>query len=538
MSADGLTFPPAPPEPLALGPTTALDLADVYSVAVDRRPVALVERPTADAGAAASLDPVYGLTTGFGPLSGHSVPAGAAPQHQTRLIAHLATGVGAPLGLQEARALMLVRLATLAQGRSRVSPALPALMAALLNAGLAPEIPEKGTVGASGDLTPSAHMALALTGQGAFFDADGQRLAGTRAFDRLGLAPARLEGRDGLALVNGTAAMTGIGALTLFEARRLAVHALTGAAVFAVLMNARREAYSALISDRRPHPGQRRAQRWLTELLPAPAPDPKLPPRATAVLPSASDAGTPMQDAYSLRCLPQAFGAVFDFLDHASRTVIVELASVTDNPLFDDDGRAVHGGNFYGQHVAFAMDQAALCLTKLGLILERQLAWLVDARRNGGLPPFLAGGRPGETSGFMGAQVTASSLLAEMRAQLGRASVQSVPTNGDNQDINTMGTLAARQCRGILADAWALTAIHAAALRQALHLRPAAAAAVAGSAPLHRWLAAVALRICPVRDDRPLSDEIRDLAEHLRRCDPVFSAGRRWQTQPPRTDEP
>lgn len=452
--------------------------------------------------------PIYGITSGFGPLADAGRFKAETATIQTNLIYHLASGVGPLLSWADARALMTCRLIVLSKAASGASPALLEQMARVLNAGLAPTIPSQGTVGASGDLTPSAHMALCLKGETPWITKSGEKVDAGSAQARFGLPPHSLQGRDGLALVNGTSAMTGIAALALTRLKHLVALGLRSAAAAAECMRAREEAYSDRLAAVRPHPGQAKAarsvracvdgSRWLNPALHKREPsDHKL------------------QDPYSLRCLPQIFGAILDLISPLENTIDREINSVTDNPVLSEDhSHMVHGGNFYGQHVAFACDQLSLAAVKLGVLLDRQLDLMCDPNRSDGLPAFLCRGTLGKDSGLMGAQVTATALATEMRAKLGHVSVLSSPTNGHNQDVNSMGTVAARQLASLLDDLGHILAIHLIAVSEAFDLRIGADLGPA-SQSLTDLAGAVRTVVPAILEDRALSPDIQALASLL-----------------------
>lgn len=458
---------------------------------------------------------IYGVTTGYGPLADNQVDPALGDQLQRKLVYHLATGVGDPFPPAEARAIMVARLATLSRGLSAVRPELLAWLAACIDRGLAPIMPEKGTVGASGDLTPLAHMALAFMGEGTFWR-NGAAAPAAEVLAHAGLAPIGLHHKEGLALVNGTSAMAGIAALNGVRARRLLRMSAVLTVAYAEVLGGHRGAWHPLGAVARPHSGQRRACALLWALTgdaPRLIPHAALPPRiADGDGSGVVHAQTLPQDAYSIRCAPQLLGAIDDMLIHHDGIVATELSSVTDNPLiFADDEAILHAGNFFGQHVSFASDSLHNATAMIGVLSERQIARVTDASLNRGLPPFLQGRATGLNSGFMGAQVTASALVAEMRAKSAPASIQSVPTNANNQDVVTMGTIAARRARDAVTDVSRILAIQALCMAQAVDLRmreddrafSAAARAVRGF---------VRGRSAFLDEDRPLSDEIEAIA--------------------------
>jgi tyrosine ammonia-lyase len=322
------------------------------------------------------------------------------------------------------------------------------------------------------------------------------------------------------------------------RARRLAELVPRLAVLHAEVMGGHLEAWDARFGAARPHPGQRAAHARLlalaagsSRLTPGVQPPPRLDPRSEAT--GLYTAPEPPQDPYTVRCVPQELGAALDVLAFHAGVVEAELNSATDNPLVfapdgpDDPGAVLHGGNFYGQHVAFASDALATAVIKLAAWSERALARLCNPAYNRGLPAFLHGGPPGLSSGFMGAQVTASALVAEMRTRAVPASIQTVPTNNDNQDVVTLGTVAARKAAELLDMAWQVLAVHALALAQGAELRAGGGGlAAAGFAPASRALAgAVRAVSAPLRADRPLGDEIAALAAALERDDVLLGGG-------------
>jgi tyrosine ammonia-lyase len=462
---------------------------------------------------------IYGVTTGYGPLADNQIDPAQGSALQRKLIYHLASGVGDPLPPVEARAIMVARFATLCRGLSAVRPDLLIWLRDCINRGLAPIIPEKGTVGASGDLTPLAHMALAFMGEGRFWK-DGQPYPALTVLNQAGLAPVTLHHKEGLALVNGTSAMAGIAALNGVRARRLLKMSALLTLAYAETLGGHRAAWHPLTAVARPHPGQRRASALLWQLsedAPRLIPYSPLPEVFSDVFGADGVAHGQMlpQDAYSIRCAPQLLGAVDDMLVHHDQIVEIELSSVTDNPLvFAEEDAILHAANFFGQHVSFASDNLSNAVTMLGVLAERQIARITDATLNKGLPPFLQGNATGLNSGFMGAQVTASALVAEMRAKSAPASIQSVPTNANNQDVVTMGTIAARRARDVVTDVSRILAIQAMCVAQAIELRQKDGGPTFSAASLALY-AYVRDQVSFLDEDRPLSDEIEMLASRL-----------------------
>lgn len=460
---------------------------------------------------------IYGVTTGYGPLADNHIDPRRSDALQRNLVYHLASGVGAPLRWVQARSIVFCRLQALCQGHSAVSPRVIDMLAASLNAGLAPTVPEKGTVGASGDLTPLSHIALALMGEGGWMDKAGP-VSTSDAFARMGQQPLALGPKEGLALVNGTSAMTGIAALNGVLALRLlklgALLSFMNAEVFA----AHSPAWHPLVGGARGQPGQQALHQFLWALYTAGS---RLQPFGAqpALLEGEGDVRHDQvlpQDPYSIRCVPQLLGASLDMLSMHDDVVAREISAVTDNPLvFAHEEALIHAGNFFGQHVAFASDALANAATMIAILLERQIARVTDVAQNGGLPAFLQGNQTGLNSGFMGAQVTASALVAEIRTKAIPASIQSVPTNANNQDVVTMGTIAARKTADILADVARVAAIHALCMAQSFDLRLAQDA----SLPFGSMSAALRGHIRNfstfLNEDRPLGNEIESLASAM-----------------------
>lgn len=466
---------------------------------------------------------IYGVTTGYGPLASHPVTPEHAELLQRNLVYHLCSGVGKPLPAVHVRAMIAARASSLARGYSGISAPLFQRLLDCLNLDLVPVVPEMGTVGASGDLTPLAHVALTLMGEGEMWY-QGVRLPAAAALAAAGLEPLTLGHKEGIALVNGTSCMTGIAAVNAERARRAAHLALRLSVLYAECLNGKLEAWDSRFAIARPHAGQALAHQLLMQwangsarLVPHVQPPPRL-DESQAVdgwLPE----GECPQDPYTIRCVPQVLGAVFDVLRFHDEIVTTELQSATDNPLvFADDEAVLHGGNFYGQHVAFASDALLMAITKIAIHAERSIARLTDRAQNHGLPAFLHGGPDGVNSGFMGAQVTASALVAELRTRAVPASIQSVPTNANNQDVVTMGTIASRKTADAIDLVYHVLAIHTLALAQAAELR--GGPELDGFAPSSRQLVQwVRGRHTALDTDRPLSPDIQTLSAQLEAID-------------------
>src|SRR5216110_1763906 len=432
---------------------------------------------------------MYGVTTGFGKLAHVRIPPERARQLQLNLIRSHASGVGDPLSEEAVRAMMLLRANVLVRGTSGVRPALPELIVEMLNAQVHPRVPSQGSVGASGDLAPLAHLALAMIGEGA----DGAALRAS------GLRPITLEAKEGLAFVNGTQAQTGMAALLVHDAWVLWRTAHAAAAMSLVAVRGTPEPFDPRIHDARPHPLQQRSAALLREQL-----------AGSEIRESHRENDPRVQDAYSLRCTPQVLGAVGEGLAFAERLVTTELNAATDNPLvFGDD--VVSGGNFHGQPIALALDVIAIALTTLAGLAEQRLERVVNPDLSSGLPAFLARD-PGLESGFMIAQIAAAALVADCRVLATPASVQSIPTEGNQEDVVPMGMSAAWKAGRILANAERIVAIELLAAAQGLEylqpLKPATAVA--------RLHAAVRQQSAALMTDRPLTADIEKVAVQIR----------------------
>ncbi|HET9344241.1 MAG TPA: histidine ammonia-lyase [Candidatus Limnocylindrales bacterium] len=414
---------------------------------------------------------VYGVTTGFGDLATRFIPPGDAARLQENLLKSHAAGVGPVLPREVVRAMLLLRANTLALGHSGCRPLIVDRLLAFLDRGLHPSVPEQGSVGASGDLAPLAHLALPMIGRG-WVEVGGQHVPALVGLREVGLEPLTLEAKEGLALLNGTQLMSAIGALVLADADRLGRTASVAAAMSVEALLGTDVAFAAPYQLARPHPGQVAVAWELRHLL-----------RDSALQASHKGLAHKVQDPYSLRCVPQVHGAVRDALDHLRRVLDIEMNSATDNPLVfpqggvvDEEalatggGLVISGGNFHGEPVALALDFAKLALAELGSISERRTALLLDERLNGGLPAFLASGS-GLDSGLMLLQYTAAALASENKVLAHPASVDSVPTSANQEDHVSMGPIAARHARTVLGHVEQILAIELLVATQALDAR-------------------------------------------------------------------
>lgn len=390
---------------------------------------------------------VYGVNTGFGKLSDVRIEASQLRELQLNLVRSHACGLGPPLSIPEARAMLLLRANVLACGFSGARAVLIDRLITMLERGVTPAIPEKGSVGASGDLAPLSHLALCVIGEGeAFYE--GVRLPASAALKRAEIEALELEVKEGLALLNGTQAMAAVGGLALGRAERLARIADVAGAMTLEALRGTPVAFDERIQTVRPHQGQNDVAAHLRDLL-----------SDSEIRTSHLENDPRVQDAYSLRCMPQVHGAVRDALTHARGIVETETGSATDNPLvFADTGDVLSGGNFHGAPLALSFDYAAIALADLMSISERRIDRLVNPDLNEDLPPFLTA-QAGLGSGFMMLQVTAAALLNEARILGHPASIDNVPTDGGKEDHVSMGMTAAIKLRSMVGNAELVTAI-------------------------------------------------------------------------------
>ena len=402
---------------------------------------------------------VYGVNTGFGKLSDYSIPREQLRELQLNLVRSHSCGVGSPLSGEETRAMMLLRANVLALGYSGARPVIVETLIEMLERNVLPVVPEKGSVGASGDLAPLAHLALAVVGEGECIY-EGARMAGAEALARAGIRPVELEAKEGLALLNGTQAMAAVGALALLRAEQLARASDVAGAMSLEALRGTPAAFDARLHDARPHPGQTESAAHLRELL-----------SESEIRESHIENDPRVQDAYSLRCMPQVHGAARDCFRHARAAVEIETGAATDNPLvFADTSELISGGNFHGAPLALQFDYAGIALTHLLNIGERRIERLVNPDMNEGLPPFLTA-HPGTSSGFMIAHVTAVALLNEMKVLAHPATTDNLPTSAGKEDHVSMGMTAALKLRAMVANAEYVLAIELLAAAEGLEYR-------------------------------------------------------------------
>src|SRR5215472_11815328 len=446
---------------------------------------------------------VYAVTTGVGSLSTEHIDPSQARKLQLNVVRSHCCGVGEPLNIVETRGLMLLRANTLAAGLSGIRPRVAELLCEMLNHRLHPIVPARGSVGASGDLAPLAHVALTLVGEGEVtvdrkLEARSRPVAAGAALRREGLEPLVLEAKEGISLVNGTQAMLSLGLLALRQAEILADTADVAGSLALDALRGSPVAFDERLQRARPHPGQIETARNLLRLN-----------DGSSIRESHRDCAK-VQDAYSLRCMPQVHGAVRDALGFARRTFEIEMNSATDNPLVFGDGDVLSGGNFHGEPVATALDLMAIALTQLGGISERRIDRMVNPLTSD-LPAFLAGS-PGLESGFMMAQVTAAALASENKALAHPASVDSIPTSGNKEDYVSMGMTAALKLEKIVENATNVLAIEALAAAQALDFR----FPLKSSKRCQQAHAAIRKVSRPIEKDRVLAPDFAAAAEMVR----------------------
>ena len=446
----------------------------------------------------------YAITTGVGKLSDVRIAGEQIRELQVNLVRSHAVGLGTPLPIAETRAMMLLRANSLAKGHSGIRALVIDTLCEMLNRGVAPVVPSQGSVGASGDLAPLAHLALALIGEGECFDEKGLRGASAEALKRAQIKPLVLEAKETISLINGTQAMLAVGTLALLAAERLVDSADVLGGLCCDALKGTDAAFDERIHKARPHSGQMKSAANLRRML-----------EGSAIRESHRQCGR-VQDAYSLRCIPQVHGAVRDTLAHCRSVFETELNSAVDNPLVfitdpkKAEGDVISGGNFHGEPLAFALDFLAIALSALAGISERRIERLVNPALSEGLPPFLAPGA-GLNSGFMMPQVTAAALVSENKVLAHPASVDSITTSGNKEDYVSMGMTAALKLRRVVENTRNVLAIEAMAVAQAIDFLAPLKTSKRGQA------AHAAIRsVCPTMEhDRVMYGDLARIADLL-----------------------
>ncbi len=399
--------------------------------------------------------PTYGISTGYGEFSRVAISEEQNKDLQRNLILSHACGVGEPFSAEEVRAIMLLRLNTLCSGFSGVSREAPEILLKMLNADIIPYVPQKGSLGASGDLANLAHIALTMIGEGEVLE-NGQRRPSAEVLAEHGITPIVLKGKDGLAIINGTTVMAAIGSLALYDAEYLLKAANQAAALSYEALMGITKALDPRVHAVRPHPGQMATAEYLLKML--------------AGSSSVNTREGDVQDAYTLRCVPQVHGAVSDALVHVRKVLEIELNAVTDNPLVFPEGEVISGGNFHGEPLALQLDFLAIATAELANISERRIERLVNPQLNFGLPAFLVNDG-GLNSGFMIPQYTAAALVSENKVLAHPASVDSIPSSANKEDHVSMGAIAARKAREVVKNTREVIAIEWLVAAQACELR-------------------------------------------------------------------
>ena len=452
---------------------------------------------------------VYGINTGFGKLASTKIGHDHLAELQRNLVLSHSVGTGEPLAPAVVRLVLATKAVSLARGHSGVRPELAEALLALFNAGVTPTIPAKGSVGASGDLAPLAHLACVLIGEGEALLADGRTVPGAEAMRAIGLEPFVLGPKEGLALLNGTQVSTALALSGLFGAENVFASALMSGALSLEAIQGSIKPFDARIHAARGQPGQMAVAGAVRALL-----------EGSEIVPSHADCGR-VQDPYSIRCIPQVMGACLDNLAHAARVLVVEANAASDNPLvFTDTGEVISGGNFHAEPVAFAADIIALAVSEIGAIAERRIALLLDTGLSG-LPPFLVRDG-GLNSGFMIAQVTAAALASENKSLAHPASVDSLPTSANQEDHVSMATFAARRLADMVNNTAVVVGIEAMAAAQGIELRrtPTLGTAVSSLPPegaqpaLGRPGGGLAHRATP-RSSAPVEAELARIREQV-----------------------
>ena len=470
-----------------LGETPSLDPSAAAGIA--RSAARIAEVAAGDAA-------VYGVNTGFGKLASIRIPAADVATLQRNLILSHCCGVGAPLAGDVVRLVLTLKLMSLGRGASGTRPEVVALLGEMLARGVMPVIPEKGSVGASGDLAPLAHMAAVMIGEGEAF-VGGARLPGAEALRQVGLAPVVLAAKEGLALINGTQVSTALALAGLFRAERALRAAIVTGALSTDAAMGSTAPFTEEIHTLRGHPGQIEVARSLRGLL-----------QGSQIRDSHVTGDERVQDPYCIRCHPQVAGAALDILRHAASTLQIEANAATDNPLVLSDGSVVSGGNFHAEPVAFAADIIALAVAEIGAIAQRRVALLVDPALSYGLPGFLTP-KPGLNSGMMIAEVTTAALMSENKQMAHPASVDSTPTSANQEDHVSMACHGARRLLPMTQNLFWIVGVEAMIAAQGVHLR----GPLTTSPRLETAIAAIRARIPVLEADRFMGNDMEAAGE-------------------------
>jgi len=449
---------------------------------------------------------IYGVNTGFGALSNITISASQLEELQLNLVRSHAAGVGDPLPIDVTRAMMLLRANTLAKGLSGIRLSTLETLVRLINSRVHPIVPQRGSVGASGDLAPLAHLALVMIGEGSA-EYRGRVMGGSEALRAASISPVRLAAKEGLALMNGTQMMTAIGALAVHDAKKLLWYAEKSGAISLEGLEGLSEAFDSRLHQARPHRGQIQSARHMIQLL-----------EGSRMIGSGEQRirrGLHRQDPYSLRCIPQVIGSAYDSVEYASKVIQVEMNSANDNPLiFAEDREVISGGNFHGEPIAVVLDLLGISLATVGNLVERRIARLLDPLLSGGLPPFLipAGAGAGLSSGLMACQYSAAALASENKILAHPASVDSIPTSADFEDYVSMGPTAGLKLMRIIQNLRLIVAMELICACEAAEARGIENLSKAG-----RETYGIVRQLVPkLQRDREISGDISRVAQALR----------------------
>lgn len=455
---------------------------------------------------------IYGINTGFGPMAQYRINDEDRIALQYNLIRSHSSGMGALLSEQQCRATLLARLNTLLLGYSGIHINLINLMAALLNANAYPAIYAHGGVGASGDLVQLAHLALGLIGEGNFWY-EGTVVSAKNVYEKLNLKPLQIHIREGLGLLNGTSAMTGIGAINVLHARKL----MTGQILFSLMVNEIMEAYDDHFSEElnsvKRHPGQQMVAMAMRAISKKSGLLRKRHEHLYNKKVTEEVIEDKVQEYYSLRCVPQILGPIYDTIENTARVITDELNSVNDNPIIDRKHQNIfHGGNFHGDYIALEMDKLKIAVTKLSMLAERQLNFLLNHHLNKKLPPFINMGRLGLNFGIQGMQYPAVSNVAENQTLSNPMYIHSISNNNDNQDIVSMGCNAAQMCARVIENSFEILSVHATAIIQAIALK----GYEEQLSPATRWMYDNLSALSPAfEEDEPSSERLYKVKQWL-----------------------
>ncbi len=455
---------------------------------------------------------IYGINTGFGPMAQYRIETEARIQLQLNLIRSHSSGMGQLLTPLQTRATMIARLNTMMRAYSGVHPELVTLMKNLINQQAYPCIYQHGGVGASGDLVQLAHLALGLIGEGRFWF-KGQVVEAKTVYEQLQLSPLKIHIREGLALLNGTSSMTGIGAINVIHARRL----LTGQILFSLMVNEIMEAYDDHFSEElngvKLHKGQQKVARAMRAISHKSKLMRKRHEHLYDKAVTESVLEDKVQEYYSLRCVPQILGPIYDTIEYTAQIITQELNSVNDNPVIDyKNANIFHGGNFHGDYVALEMDKLKIAVTKMGMLADRQLNFLLNPSLNKKLPPFINAGVLGLNFGVQGIQYPAVSNVAENQTLSNPTYIHSIPNNNDNQDIVSMGTNAALICARVIENTFEVLSVHALAIIQAISYKEF----VERLSPATRWMYDELSALAPAFvEDTPAYERLQKIKQWL-----------------------